>query len=203
MIEAIKAQANFLEDRLWDVAIYCYGLARTSETVEAIEKAALCAQDLFNENETFCGSSGDPVDSGLAACFMYVAVVKFENDPFEALDSLVFAAESVGRMCVIGGLRTQQAGTGAGLLGISLGRSLSHEGFSKTCASLMATKRHAEDRQLFSEALKYWRENIDFNLSAQKAATELTQIVPLSHKKLAEIVSAEKNKVSRLRKTEP
>ena len=67
----------------------------------------------------------------------------------------------------------------------------------------LAKRRHAENYALIGDALKYWREKIDPSLSAQKAATELTRVVPLSHKKLAELVSAEKNKVSRLRTPEP
>jgi len=70
-------------------------------------------------------------------------------------------------------------------------------------ASAMAKKRHAEDYQLAKDAIDHWRENISPDLSAQKAATELTRVVPLSHKKLAELVSSEKKKVSRLRTPEP
>ena len=70
-------------------------------------------------------------------------------------------------------------------------------------ASAMARRRHRENYALADDAIKYWRDNISPDLSAQKAATELTRVVPLSHKKLAEIVSTEKNKASRLRTTEP
>lgn len=62
-------------------------------------------------------------------------------------------------------------------------------------AAELAKKRHVENYALADEALNYWRENIDPALSAEKAATELTRVVPLSHKKLAAIVSAEKKKV--------
>lgn len=58
----------------------------------------------------------------------------------------------------------------------------------------MAKKRHAENRALVGDALKYWREKIDPAVSASKAANELVRVVPLSHKKLAEIVAAEKKK---------
>lgn len=63
-----------------------------------------------------------------------------------------------------------------------------------TAASVLGKLRHAENYALADEALKFWRENIDPNLSAAKAANELVRVVPLSHKKLAEIVSAEKKK---------
>lgn len=63
---------------------------------------------------------------------------------------------------------------------------------TSNAASEMAKKRHAENYALAETALEYWKNNIDPALSAQKAATELSKVVPLSHKKLAEIVSAAK-----------
>lgn len=63
---------------------------------------------------------------------------------------------------------------------------------SRLAASSLARLRHAENRALINDAVKHWRENIDPKLSAQKAATELIKIVPLSHKKLAEIISKAK-----------
>jgi len=61
-------------------------------------------------------------------------------------------------------------------------------------ASLLAKKRHSENYALIEDAVSYWRKNVDPNLSAQQAASALLGVVPLSHKKLAEIVSAEKKK---------
>lgn len=61
-------------------------------------------------------------------------------------------------------------------------------------ASALAKKRHAENYALTADAIKYWRENIDPSLSASKAADELLRVLPLSHRKLTEIVSAEKKK---------
>lgn len=60
----------------------------------------------------------------------------------------------------------------------------------------LAKKRHAEHYAMSEYVLKYWREKIDPSLSASKAADELlrARVVPLSHKKLAEIVSSEKKK---------
>jgi len=58
----------------------------------------------------------------------------------------------------------------------------------------LAKRRHAEHYALIGDALKYWREKIDPTLSASKAANELVRVVPLSHKKLAEVVAAEKKK---------
>lgn len=62
-------------------------------------------------------------------------------------------------------------------------------------ASQMAKMRHAENYAIADEAMKYWREKIDPNISAAKAANELIRVVPFSHKKLAELVSAEKKKL--------
>lgn len=70
--------------------------------------------------------------------------------------------------------------------------AIAASGSSQNPAAEMANLRHAESRALIRDAVKHWRENIDPSLSAQKAATELTRVVPLSHKKLAEIVSKAK-----------
>lgn len=77
--------------------------------------------------------------------------------------------------------------------------SLSMRDTDDNPAAAMARLRHAEHYALAEDALAYWRKNIDPNLSAQKAATQLERVVLLSHKKLAEIVSAEKNRLSAMR----
>lgn len=66
-------------------------------------------------------------------------------------------------------------------------------------AAALAHLRHAETRQLKEFAIQFWRDNVDPNLSAQKAATALLQAnaVNLSHKKLAEVISAEKKKIQK------
>ncbi|MDR1647774.1 MAG: hypothetical protein LBR88_07055 [Zoogloeaceae bacterium] len=61
-------------------------------------------------------------------------------------------------------------------------------------AVAMATLRHVEHNALKADAIKYWRENIDPNLSAEKAANMLTKVVPLSHKVLAAAVAEAKKK---------
>ena len=65
---------------------------------------------------------------------------------------------------------------------------------SKSGAAL-ADKRHEENRALKRDAIEFWKANIDPNLSAEKAATALQRIVPLSHKLLASLVSSEKKKL--------
>lgn len=73
--------------------------------------------------------------------------------------------------------------------GIFLGRQM-----GANPAIKMAKMRHAENYAMTDEAIKYWNEKINPTLSAAKAANELMHVVPLSHKKLAEIVAAEKKK---------
>ncbi|WP_155635492.1 hypothetical protein [Burkholderia cepacia] len=70
--------------------------------------------------------------------------------------------------------------------------AIAEHGSHKNPAAEMANLRHAESRAMIRDAVKHWREKIDPSMSAQRAATELTRIVPLSHKKLAEIVSKAK-----------
>lgn len=80
---------------------------------------------------------------------------------------------------------------------------LAQEDFAKTqsqgsankAAATLAKKRHAENYAFAAYAVEYWKKNIDPSLSASKAANELIGVVKLSHKKLSEIVSAEKKKL--------
>lgn len=81
-----------------------------------------------------------------------------------------------------------------GALEGTLGNERNDVVLENNAASFLAHKRHSENRQLSSEAIEYWRNNIDPKLSASKAANELLKVVPLSHKKLAELVAAEKKK---------
>jgi hypothetical protein len=73
---------------------------------------------------------------------------------------------------------------------------------AQNSASNMARLRHAEHYAMKNDALDYWRQNIDPDLSAEKAADQLIRVVHLSHKVLAELISAEKKRTSRLRKPE-
>ncbi|KAB0544173.1 hypothetical protein F7P85_06035 [Kerstersia gyiorum] len=66
------------------------------------------------------------------------------------------------------------------------------EGANTDAASRMAHKRHEENYGMRADIEQYWRKNIDPALSAQKAADQIIKdnVAPLSHKKIAEIVSA-------------
>ena len=207
MIDSIREQAGLIQERLWEIAESCYGLHRNHETVARI--IATCTAEINKQ----CKEDGldplvqdvvqEPVDSMLALVFLCASLAEREEDPSEALAMLVVAAEMLGVLGVIGRLNILGK---AGPIDFqkmgALGESLLHGVLAKGHAAAMAKMRHAENYLLIDYALKYWRENIDSNLSAQKAATELTKVVSLSHKKLAEIVSAEKKKTSRVRKLE-
>ncbi len=67
---------------------------------------------------------------------------------------------------------------------------------SSRAASALAQLRHRETREMADMVRDYWKLNIDPSLSAQRAADEVIKanLVNLSHKKLAEIISAEKKK---------
>ena len=78
-----------------------------------------------------------------------------------------------------------------------LNAGLAEKKYGANPAVEMAKKRHAENYALAGDALKYWRENIDPCLSAAKAANDLVRIVPLSHKKLSEIISTAKKDIGK------
>lgn len=59
-------------------------------------------------------------------------------------------------------------------------------------ASNAAFARHNETYILKKQAIDYWREHIDPNLSNPKAADLLIKIVPVSHRKLVEYVAEAK-----------
>jgi len=67
-------------------------------------------------------------------------------------------------------------------------------------AGMAAKVRHEETHALREEVIQYWRSNIDSKISAEKAATELSRIFPLSHRKLSQYISAER-KLHRASKT--
>ena len=59
-------------------------------------------------------------------------------------------------------------------------------------ASKAANARHIETYELKKQAMDYWREHIDPNLSNPKAADLLLKVVALSHRKLVEYVAEAK-----------
>lgn len=81
-------------------------------------------------------------------------------------------------------------------MGILLGTPFG-KGAKPNAAAELAKMRHAENYALAEDVRRYWRAHIDPSLSAQRAAEQVIRanVVPLSHKKIAEIIS-------RLRKEE-
>lgn len=67
--------------------------------------------------------------------------------------------------------------------------------FRENPAVALAKLSHAEHLALEKEALAYWKQHISPNMSAQKAADILVGQIPFSHKKLAKIVSTERNRL--------
>jgi hypothetical protein len=78
----------------------------------------------------------------------------------------------------------------------SLGESWVGKDKNKNPASELAKKRHTKNQVLIKNVVKYWREKIDPTLSAAKAANKLVDVVPLSHKKISEIISKAKKEQS-------
>lgn len=66
--------------------------------------------------------------------------------------------------------------------------------FAINPATRLANKRHKEHYAMIEQAKEYWRKNINPTISASKAADRLQKVVPLSHKKLAEVIAVEKKK---------
>lgn len=201
MIDLIRKEAARIQEQMWEIATEQFGLERTQETADrikftffkimndhAIERGFDIANAHLKSLPDF-----DPVDDGMALGFVVSGLAESEMvEPAEALNHLITAAEHLGMLREQATIRNL----------IDATDRLKSRSISNPAAEL-AKKRHAETYALAKEAIEHWRENIPADLSAQKAANELVKVVPLSHKKLAEYVSAEKKKVSALRTAEP
>lgn len=120
----------------------------------------------------------------IALCWFIEAASLLETNPKRAMEMLFDA------------MRASADAHGLYMWGFGVEHSDESVPSSRSAASAMAKQRHKENYALAETAIKYWRENIDRNLSASKAAEELLKVVPLSHKKLAELVSIEKKKIN-------
>lgn len=190
--ELIKEQAQRVQDELWEMAFDLYGLERNKESIKELQSAfkALIIEKVKEQLETK-GIKTKPAESigrkgDMAAIFMVTLMVKkmAEEGNFRgALDMLTKTSRAMGMIKVIVSFEQNKEIEG-----------LSSDSVVKIMAATLAKKRHAENYALIEDALKYWHDNIDPSLSAQAAANELLGVVPLSHKKLAEVVSAEKKK---------
>ena len=142
-------------------------------------------------NETPCRQA---VLTGMAIVWFFDASLIFSSSNKNGMDILFEAADALE---LANGMFMWDEGEKVAT------ESIRQQSGDDNPAAALAKLRHRENYAFAEYALKFWRDNISPDLSAQKAATELTRVVPLSHKKLAEIVSLEKNKGSRLRRTKP
>ena len=189
MIVYIKEKLNWIEDELWKMAKDKYGLERNEETVERIHattgryiNAIIKKKGHPIEPQNVAENIRD-VDHGLAWMFFTVAMARDVEHPdtATAIDYLVLAAKGLGVLEVASRLPNSEH---------------ANIDFVSLFAAEMARKRHAENYSMIDEALNYWRANIDPSLSASKAANELVRVVPLSHKKLAAVISTAKKELS-------
>jgi hypothetical protein len=179
-IGVIRKQAGRIHEELWLIAVNEYGLVRTPETAARIESACL---DYASSGGT--SAPGD-IEIGLALAFFAVHCVEKEEKLEDALEMLAVAAESLGCVRVFSTLGELAP----------YSSKIKSAGLLSVMGSIMAKGRHAENYAMTEYVVKYWRENIDPKLSAQKAASEIdrAKVVLLSHKKIAEIISAQRTK---------
>jgi hypothetical protein len=187
MFKEIEQKADWLQSEIWILLAEKRGIARTEENCERFR--SIWAM-VMNETAKSLGldesllTDCTPVENVLALEAIFaLAIVSTAHaeraaakEDAEALDLLVVAAETTG---IVRGLLT-----------------MSDREAEKSAGAILARMRHKENRDLKAFAISYWRDNIDPNLSAAKAADKLVGVVNLSHKKLAEIIAAEKKKTA-------
>jgi hypothetical protein len=156
------------------------GMASTlDEALSATDKPSqLLYQTKFSEMP-----SSSQILEAISVCWFFQAAGNMKNNMEKAHDLLFEAID--GAMMAYGRFMWDMAE--------EFGPEF--DSVRTNAAAQMARMRHKENYALANTAVEYWREHIDPNLSASKAANQLVQIVPLSHKKLAELVSAEKKKI--------
>lgn len=189
MVELILEKANKLENELWKFAKDKYGLERNEETRKRIHvtigrflNAEIIKRDLPIDQISSLEVDGkvEEIDLGLTWSFFALDLVRDEK-PDAAMDLLLLVAKTLGQLQVLSLFPPKE--------------HFENFNWAKFHAAALAKLSHAENYALADYALKYWHEKIDPALSAEKAATELTRVVTLSHKKLAAIISAERKKL--------
>ncbi|GBG03810.1 hypothetical protein AZSI13_31370 [Azospira sp. I13] len=97
MINEIRQQAALIQDGLWEIAKRRFGLDRTQENVDRMQKAfADIACSEMDASEWMEAHRG--IDVGLAAAFFAVSYAESETDLSTALEILVVAAEAKGAL---------------------------------------------------------------------------------------------------------
>ncbi|MDP1734281.1 MAG: hypothetical protein Q8L44_07960 [Sulfuritalea sp.] len=178
MIDFMRGKAKLIEDELWKIAKTEFGLEPTAETLNRVGATLLRAR---NTKEIQIDPNIEDVDWCFASGIVMATIAQTEESPQRTLDFLLSARDHLAMLTTY--LITDKHPCESPQV---------HS--VKEMATGLARRRHAENYALVDDAVKYWRERIDPNLSAAKAANELVRVVPLSHKKLAEVVSAEKKK---------
>ncbi len=161
-VVAVTLAADKIYDDLW-VLLSSIGYKDCAEDVATLQGNAQKQLDRIRAT-----GSDESCDDALSLTFIFLSFVAGylkDGEIKPAITGLAMAARMLGQC-------EAQAG-------------------SRSPGSVLAQIRHTENRELADDVRSFWRENIDPNLSAQKAANEIMRanLVPLSHKKIAEIVS--------------
>jgi hypothetical protein len=165
LCDSVEEIYGSLYEGMWEVLSTC-GYEKTDQGIEKLE---IAAQELFEKTR----GDGD-LPRSASADLAVVLLMSFAGNHIENGDLV----EAIGTLT-----------TAARILG-----QCEAQAYLPSPASQLATRRHAENYALTRDAIEFWEKNIEPTLSSAKAANELIKIVPLSHKKLAEIISAEKKK---------
>lgn len=179
-----------LEDELWKFAKDKYGLERNEETRKRLHvtigrflNAELIKLDLpiGQISSLEVDDEVKDIDLGLTWSFFTLDLAR-DEEPDTAMNLLLLVAKTLGMLQILSLLPPKEY--------------VENINWAKLHAGALAKIRHAENYALADYAVDYWRKNMDTKLSASKAANELTNVVNLSHKKLAELIAAEKKKQS-------
>jgi hypothetical protein len=166
--------AEYADYEGWESIFY-------SEIVAPIKKPTQLLKD--TQLDTF--PSDEDITAIMGVVWFFDAASNYPQDPAKAMDILFEASQAMADSY---GLFNWDGGIESGRNEPDFGTG----GDMKSHAAIMARQRHAENYALADYVRMYWKENVDPALSAQKAAEEIIRanVVPLSHKKIAEIISA-------------
>ena len=190
MLEHIKKELDRIEDGLWLFAKEQYGLERTNETLARIQLTISRVIGRTAKPESASELSEEEVAHGLAIAFLAIGSARlYENDHEKIIGALSAASEAAATVKITAvQIRMYEE---------LFSQINNPDLMKKTAATQLAKLRHAESRLFKEYAVEYWRENIDPNLSASKAAGEIftKRIVNLSYKTIAEVIAKEKKKL--------
>ena len=191
MINYIWNQASKIEDDLWDFAKSHYGLDRNEESVGKIqllfEKAIRegAGQLLAIKNQTVADNeihqshTEDENLELLSLALLAVGMTYGETEIDAAFDMLTVAISAATLARVVPEISLSQSKLDASTAGKSL-----------------ADIKNRNIQIAIDDIIKMWKEHCPRNESASKAAEKLIRmgVDTFSHRKMAEIISAEKKK---------